>query len=1024
MPGSDASRDARIDEFVARTHLLTGKEIRERLPWNTVASADAIRHFAYGTCDDNPLWLDRDYARGTQYGQLVAPPAFLCSVHYPFLHGEPMETPLSFLIGEVEFEWCCVVLEGDQLSASTRQVGVTEAVDRKGRRLVSIVAETVYRNGGNKEVAKALGTVVGVARRDEESLLDRGIHRYSERDLAAISEAFKAETRTGGVGLAGEDLVVGDKLPTMVRGPLTIGDLICWQAAIGPSYRAGTLGFQDILKAPHTASVNPVTGWPVRSSQQHEDFLLAAQRGMPGPFDNSLMRFAWIAPMLTNWMGDTGFLRRLSIQTGEPLIYGDTLWYRGTVTELKPEPKAEGVSATVKIVGVNQLGLTTTTGMAEVILQAKRRRRRPAMDDGPASADSSLTGSLVVTEVLDLFAARVRERPEAMAVIGGAETVTYSELDERSNRLAHRLIGYGARPGVLVGLLSGRGVETVVCFLAILKAGAAYLPLDPEQPETRLEWIVRSAAPGLLLAEERLLPKLAGTYPADTADVVLLARSAEARHPRILGLEKLLADTVAESASRPSLASAPGRLAYAMPTSGTLRAPSVVALSQAALACSIQAMRETLGVGTDDKLLSAASFSFSASVRQLFVPLCQGATVVIAGPEQQRDPLALLSLIKEQGVTIWDTVPTVWSYAIETLLSLPADVRTNLLDNRLRLILTTGETLPWRVPFTWRNVVRQRARMMNLYSQTETVGTVCSYLIPEDVALQEGSVPLGRPVAFTEVMVLDNLRQPVLPGELGEIHVSGPRLAEGYLRREDLTADRFVPSPFARQRGERLYRTGDLGRCLPDGNLSFTGRADHRVKIRGQRIELSEVEEALRSHPGIVEALAITRSDPSGELRLVAYVVTRPEDGSSLSDLKSHLRRILTGAGVPEVFVRVPALPRTASGKPDRAALPEPEAWRVEGAGGNATVPTAVEEALAAIWADVLGVQSLSADENFFDLGGHSLNATLIVNRVRQEFGVNLSLHVFFDAPTLSACAAAIECLLRGNDSPSVMEPG
>lgn len=358
--------EAQIDEFVTRSRTLTGQEVRERELWNSAATADAIRHFAYGTSDGNPLWLDPAYAAKTRYSKLVAPPGFLTSVLYPILHGAPMDVPLSSLIGGVEYQWFLPILEADSFRASTRQGDLYEKKSRSGRRLIFIISEATYWNQRDEVVGKAVGTMIRATQVGTELLFDRPIYRYSEVELEKIAEAIKSEARSGERTPYWEDVQVGQEIPSIVRGPLTIGDMVSWQAAIGPSYRAGGPGYLDVLKAPHTAVKNPITGWPVKNSQQHEDFHLAAQRGMPGPFDNGVMRFAWVCPLLTNWMGDEGFLKRLHVQIRTPVIYGDTTWYRGKVVDKVRD--SAGAVVKIEITGTNQLGNTTTAGEAEVAL--------------------------------------------------------------------------------------------------------------------------------------------------------------------------------------------------------------------------------------------------------------------------------------------------------------------------------------------------------------------------------------------------------------------------------------------------------------------------------------------------------------------------------------------------------------------------------------------------------------------------------------------------------------------------------
>jgi len=358
--------DNLIDEFFERTRALDGKVVRERTPWNRDVTEDSIRHFAFGIGEDNPLWVDPEYARRARHKRLAAPPAYLCSVLYPILHGAPVEAPLSSLIGGLEYRYSIPVLEGDRIDAVATQKTTYEKRSSSGRRLIFVISDVTYTNQRNEVVGTATGTMIRATQVGEELLFDQPLQRYSKEELDRIGAAVRAERRTGGTRLQAADMEVGQDIPAIVRGPLTIGDMVCWQAAIGPSYRAGGLGYLDCLKAPHTAVTNPITGWPVKYSQQHEDVHLAAQRGMPGPFDNGVMRYAWVSPLLTNWMGDDGELRRLSVQVRRPHIYGDTIWYSGQVVGIAAGDDGSLVKIAIK--GVNQLGNLTTSGEAEVFL--------------------------------------------------------------------------------------------------------------------------------------------------------------------------------------------------------------------------------------------------------------------------------------------------------------------------------------------------------------------------------------------------------------------------------------------------------------------------------------------------------------------------------------------------------------------------------------------------------------------------------------------------------------------------------
>ena len=359
--------DTQIDAWVEMTETMTGGVCRERQPWNTDVTADAIRHFAYGTDDDNPLWTDPEYAAKSSLGTLRAPPAFLVSVLYPMLHGAPMKAPLASLIVGLDYAWEKRIALGDRLRPQARQKEFFEKRNKEGRRLNFVISEVTYWNQDDEVVGRAKGTMIMATQVGTQVMLEHEIPRYSEKDLKEMEETWRAEQRRGAAPRTVEDVAMGEELPPILRGPLTIGDMVAWNAAIGPSYKAGRWGYLDLTRSMHTAMVNPATGFPVKYSQQHEDFTMAAGRGMPAPFDNGVMRFAWVAPLVTNWMGDDGFLKRLSVQVKMPALYGDLVTYGGRVTG-KDE---DAGTVEIDITGTNQTGKTTTTGTAEVVLPRK-----------------------------------------------------------------------------------------------------------------------------------------------------------------------------------------------------------------------------------------------------------------------------------------------------------------------------------------------------------------------------------------------------------------------------------------------------------------------------------------------------------------------------------------------------------------------------------------------------------------------------------------------------------------------------
>jgi acyl dehydratase len=359
--------DRQIDAWVEATKKLTGKTVEERKPWIENVTDEAVRHFAQGTDDQNPLWLDPKAAAKSKWGGIIAPPSIIFANRYPILHGAPMAAPLASLIGGVEAEFERPVRPGDRLSSEPRQKEFYEKRNKEGRRLNFVISEVTYRNQKNELVAIARGTMIMATQVGTQKMMEHTPPRYTDEDLKQLEKSWRNEYRRGSDTLHFDDVEVGSSIPELVRGPFTIGDLVAWNAAIGPSYKAGSWGFLELTKSMHTAMYNPVTNFPVKYSQQHEDFHLAAGRGMPAPFDNGVMRFAWTAPLITNWMGFDGWMSRLNVQVRRPGLYGDLTTYSGQVIG-KDGSRA---AVKVKISGRRQDGLETTAGEAEVILPQK-----------------------------------------------------------------------------------------------------------------------------------------------------------------------------------------------------------------------------------------------------------------------------------------------------------------------------------------------------------------------------------------------------------------------------------------------------------------------------------------------------------------------------------------------------------------------------------------------------------------------------------------------------------------------------
>jgi acyl dehydratase len=356
--------DRKIDAWVQATRAMTGKVVQERTPWIETVSEESIRHFAQGSDDQNPLWLDPTVGAKSRWGGLIAPPSFIFANRYPILHGAPMAAPLASLIGGVEAEFERPLRPGDRMTSESRQKDFYEKRNKEGRRLNFVISEITYRNQSGDLVATARGTMIMATQVGLQTMMEHNIPKYSAQDLKDLETRWRSEYRRGAATLYFEDVEMGSAIPEIVRGPLTIGDMVAWNAAIGPSYKAGSWGYLDLTKAMHSSMFNPVTGFPVKYSQQHEDFHMAAGRGMPAPFDNGVMRFAWVAPLITNWIGNDGWMRRLNVQVRRPGLYGDLTTYSGQVVG----KDAETGTVKVKISGKRQDGLETTAGEAEVVL--------------------------------------------------------------------------------------------------------------------------------------------------------------------------------------------------------------------------------------------------------------------------------------------------------------------------------------------------------------------------------------------------------------------------------------------------------------------------------------------------------------------------------------------------------------------------------------------------------------------------------------------------------------------------------
>ncbi len=575
--------------------------------------------------------------------------------------------------------------------------------------------------------------------------------------------------------------------------------------------------------------------------------------------------------------------------------------------------------------------------------------------------------------VHELFEDQVVRDPDATAVVFEDVSLSYGELNRRANRLAHHLRDLGVGPDVLVGICVERSPEMVVGLLAILKAGGAYVPLDPDYPADRLAFMLEDTAAPVLLSQRHLL----GSLPVGVAEVLCLDESS---------VYDGFPDT------NPGPAATATDLAYVIYTSGSTGQPKGVLIEHRSLTNLVISMQADLGLGVAGRMLAVTSLSFDIAALELFLPIVEGASVRIASSSSAVEANLLVEAVNDPLVTVMQATPVTWQMLVQAGWEKPA-----------LTVLCGGEAMNRRLAS---ELVSRAGAVWNLYGPTET--TIWSAQFPIDGSVSLGSPPIGRPIANTELFVLDRWGRPVPVGVAGELFIGGVGLARGYLRRPELTAERFVPHPFSDVAGARLYRTGDVVRYLPDGNLEFLGRLDDQVKIRGFRIECGEVEAALLGCVGVGEAVVVAREDAPGDKRLVGYVV--PVDGSVLSttELRESLRRVLPDYMVPSAFVVLDGLPLTPNGKVDRKALPAPDGSRPE-LGQEFVAPrTPTEELLAGIWCEVLGVDRVGVHDDFFALGGHSLLATQVVSRVRVVFGVELLLRSLFEDPTVAALADVV----------------
>ena len=664
--------------------------------------------------------------------------------------------------------------------------------------------------------------------------------------------------------------------------------------------------------------------------------------------------------------------RQFSIreQTGFPLTlhgYGD----KRLLLKLEFDPRRFNEDAIRQILDhvttMLEAWSESTDGLLGATPMLTAAERKLILDDWNDTA-AVYPGNVSLAALVE---AQVARMPNGPAVTFEERTMTYQELNTRANRLAHELRRRGVGPDVLVGVMLERSAEMMVALLAVIKAGSAYVPLDPIFPRERLDYVFKDSRLGILITQRSLrrsLPEFAGAV-----------------------LEMDAPTWEDNESTNPDVTVSPENLAVVIYTSGSTGRPKGVLITRRALINVLWCIRRWLGVSASDRLLSVTTISFDIAGADVWMPWIVGAHVVIATRSAAADGMQLRELIARHDITFLQATPVTW----RQLLEVNWQGKSNL------QAVCTGEAMP---PEVAAGLVPRVGRLWNLYGPTETTIWSTGMRVTSGNAV----VAIGRPVANTQCYILDESGQPVPVGGTGELFIAGDGLARSYLNLPDLDATKFIPNPFSQQPAARMYRTGDRARYLPDGTIECLGRTDHQVKIRGFRIELGEIEAVLQQHAAVRQTVVVARDHAMGEKRLVAYVVpeSAPIDAAAL---RAHMRQGLPDYMIPAAIVSLDRLPLTVNGKIDRRALPEPDesvgATRVE----VITARTHVERQLSVIFEEIFGLSTVGVHDNFFDLGGHSILAVRMMSRIASVFGKQLPLNAIFESPTIELLAKHVE---------------
>ena len=568
-----------------------------------------------------------------------------------------------------------------------------------------------------------------------------------------------------------------------------------------------------------------------------------------------------------------------------------------------------------------------------------------------------------------LFEQQAERTPDAIAVVFEDQQLTYQELNHRANQLSHFLQALGVRPETLVGICLERSLEMVIALLGVLKAGGAYVPLDPSYPSTRTTFILKDAQVSILLTQSALLDALPPL-------------------PHTLCLDTHWSTIAACCCTNPGVVVPPEQGSYVIYTSGSTGQPKGVSIPHCALTNFLHSMAQCPGLSSADRLLSVTTIAFDIAALELYLPLISGARLGVVSRHVAWDGVQLSRVMDEFETTTLQATPATWQLLLAT----------GWVGNSSVRVFCGGEALS---PELAHQLLEKSAAVWNLYGPTETTIWSAVSRLEAECAV----VPLGQPIANTQLYVLDGQQQPVPIGVAGELHIGGVQLARGYLQRPALTAERFIPNPFSSEPGARLYKTGDLVRYRADGTIEYLGRLDHQVKIRGFRIELGEIETVLSQYPQVSQAVVLARLSDRGDHQLVAYIVPHPAIALSVTELRAFLREKLPEYMVPAGFVELDTLPLTPNGKIDRKALAASHPISPDLEQGYQAPITALEQTIASLWQEILQLEKVGIHHNFFDLGGHSLLVATVHSRLQKITQQEFPLIAMFQYPTISALA-------------------